>query len=201
MLRIKTEGDSMKKKIMHRGAFLAVTGAVGLLVTAFTVVGGPSLDAARHLNGHNQNNENKMDNTYTKEEAKNLKTVEASFDAWKNGTGSPYQMLDENVSWTIVGYAAASKEYTSRKAFIDEVITPFNQRMSEPLKPVIKNIYADGDTVIVYFDAAGKAADGKIYANTYAWFLKLKDDKIVRATAFFDSVHFNDLWTRVAPKK
>jgi uncharacterized protein len=54
-----------------------------------------------------------------------------------------------------------------------------------------------GDTVVVFFDASGTARDGKPYANTYAWFLDLRDGKIVKAFAFFDSVVFNDFWTRV----
>lgn len=138
-----------------------------------------------------------MDQLYREVETKNLRLVKEGFDAWKNGSGSPYQLLDDNVSWTIVGKSLASKEYKSRKAFIDEVITPFNARMSKPLSPTVRNMYADGDTVIVLFDAEGTAKDGKIYANTYSWFLELKNGRIARAIAFFDSIHFNDLWTRV----
>ena len=138
-----------------------------------------------------------MEQNYSATETENLRKVKEGFEAWKSGTGSPYQLLDENVSWTIVGNSLASKEYKSRKAFIDEVITPFNARMSKPLKPVIRNIYADGDTVIVFFDAEGTAKDEKIYANTYSWFLRMKDGRIDRAVAFFDSIHFNDLWTRI----
>jgi ketosteroid isomerase-like protein len=143
----------------------------------------------------------KMDKKYTETEAENLKKVEDAFEAWKKGTGSPYQLLDDNVSWTIVGNSLASKQYTGRKAFIDEVITPFNSRMSKPLVPAIRNIYADRDTVIVFFDAEGTAKDGKIYANTYSWFLQFKNGRIARAIAFFDSIHFNDLWTRVSIEK
>ena len=144
----------------------------------------------------------KMDKKYTEVEARNLKKVKDSFEAWRNRSGSPYQLLSENVSWTIVGNSLASKEYKSRKAFIDEVITPFNARMSKPLVPSIRSIYADGDTVIVLFDAQGMAADGKPYTNTYSWFLTLREGEIEKAVAFFDSIKFNDLWTRVpaAPK-
>jgi uncharacterized protein len=80
-----------------------------------------------------------------------------------------------------------------------EVIRPFNARMGAPLKPEIRHIYADGDTVIAFFDARGTARDGKPYANTYAWFLEMRDGRIVAAHAFFDSLEFKELWTRVAP--
>jgi NAD(P)-dependent dehydrogenase (short-subunit alcohol dehydrogenase family) len=32
-----------------------------------------------------------------------------------------------------------------------------------------------------------------------AWFLTMRDDKIVKAFAFFDSTAFNEFWTRVTP--
>ena len=132
-------------------------------------------------------------------ETRNKAVVRAGFDAWSAGTGSPYDLLADDASWTIVGHSAASKTYPSKEAFISEVIRPFNARMSVGLKPTIRNIYAEGDTVIVFFDASGTARDGKPYANTYAWFLDLRDGKIVKAFAFFDSVVFNEFWQRVKP--
>ena len=80
---------------------------------------------------------------------------------------------------------------------MSEVIRPFNARMSVGLKPTIRRMYADGDTVIVFFDASGTAKDGVPYANTYAWFLQLQDGKITNASALFDSIAFNELWKRV----
>jgi ketosteroid isomerase-like protein len=71
--------------------------------------------------------------------------------------------------------------------------------MSVPLQPEVRQLYADGDTVIVFFDARGTARDGKPYVNTYAWFLTVRDDKVVKAVAFFDSTEFNEVWTRVSP--
>lgn len=129
----------------------------------------------------------------------NKAIVQRSFDAWSAGTGSPYDLLAEDAIWTIAGNSLASKTYPSRAAFIGEVIRPFVARMSVGLKPAIREIYADGNTVIIHFDAAGTAKDGKPYANTYAWFLDLRDGKIVKATAFYDSIAFNDLWARVQP--
>jgi len=45
-----------------------------------------------------------------------------------------------------------------------------------------------GDTVIAFFDAHGTARDGQPYDNTYAWFLTMRDEQIVEAFAFFDSI-------------
>ncbi len=132
-------------------------------------------------------------------QARNKAAIQKSFDAWSSGTGSPYDLLADDVRWTIEGNSLASKTYPSREAFMSEVIRPFNARMRAPLKPAIRNLYTDGDTVIAFFDARGMARDGQPYANTYAWFLEMRAGRIVRASAFFDSVLFNEFWTRVSP--
>lgn len=82
---------------------------------------------------------------------------------------------------------------------MEEVIRPFNARLSQGLKPTIRSLNVDGDSVIVFFDASGMARDGKPYTNTYAWFWELRDGRVVKAYAFYDSIAFNDLWRRVAP--
>jgi alcohol dehydrogenase, propanol-preferring len=38
----------------------------------------------------------------------------------------------------------------------------------------------DGDTVIIFFDANGTARDGIPYGNTYAWFLDMRDGKVIK---------------------
>jgi ketosteroid isomerase-like protein len=132
-------------------------------------------------------------------EARNRALVEEAFAKWGAGTGSPYDLLADDVSWTIVGRSDAAKTYASRQAFMDEVVTPFGARMSQGLKPAIRQLATDGDDVIIFFDAEGVAKDGQPYANTYAWFWEMRDGKVVRAHAFLDSIAFNELWRRVEP--
>jgi uncharacterized protein len=137
----------------------------------------------------------------TSAEARNRALVEASFAAWRDGTGSPYDLLAEDVHWTIVGRSDASKSYPSREAFMSGVIRPFNARMREGLRPTVRNLYVDGDAVIIFFDASGVARNGETYSNTYAWFWEMRDGRVVRAHAFFDSIAFNELWRRMSPNE
>ena len=133
------------------------------------------------------------------EQEKNREIIARAFDAWRDGKGSPYDLLADDVEWTITGNSVAAKTYPSREAFLSEVIRPFNARMRTHLVPAVRRLYSDGDTVIAFFDATGTARDGVIYANTYAWFLEMRDGKIVRAQAFFDSISFDTFWQRVTP--
>ena len=51
--------------------------------------------------------------------------------------------------------------------------------------------------MIVLWDGHGVANDGQPYDNSYAWFLRMENGKVVEGIAFFDSVSFNELWSRV----
>jgi ketosteroid isomerase-like protein len=156
-----------------------------------------SLLLGSHIPAHSQQSETHVSDSV---ETRNKAIVKASFDAWRNGTGGPFDLLDEDATWTIVGRSAASKTYATREAFMTEVIRPFNARMRKRLQPTIRGLYADGSMVVVFFDAAAEAQDGKPYTNTYAWFLEMRAGRIASATAFFDTIEFNELWQRVAPK-
>lgn len=132
-------------------------------------------------------------------ETRNKAAIEDRFAAWRAGTGSPFDLLAADATWTIVGRSMASKTYGDREAFMREVIGPFNARMREGLKPTIREIFAERDWVVVLFDARGVALDGESYSNTYAWFLRMSDGNVIQATAFFDSIAFDELWRRVQP--
>jgi ketosteroid isomerase-like protein len=132
-------------------------------------------------------------------EAQNKRIVTESFAAWASGTGGPFDLLAEDATWTIVGRSSVARTYRSREDFMSGVIRPFNARMRERLVPTVRSVYAEGTTVIVFFDAAAVTLDGGRYANTYAWFLDMRGGRIVGAHAFFDSIAFEELWEHVTP--
>ena len=134
-------------------------------------------------------------------EEKNRQTIQTAFDNWRRSNRNFFDLLASDAKWTIVGLSTVSGTYHSRRDFLDQVIVPFNARLSTPLVPTVRGIYADGDMVMVLWEGAAMARDGKSYQNTYSWYLKMKDGKIVSATAFFDSIAFNDLWKGVRPNQ
>ena len=94
---------------------------------------------------------------------------------------------------------AAGRIY-SKEQSIGEVLRPFGARFSQRFRPVaVRGVYADGDTVIVLWDGEGTRLDGKSYENTYAWFMRFDEGLVVEATAFFDSIAFDELWSEVTP--
>jgi hypothetical protein len=131
----------------------------------------------------------------------NRSRVETGFDKWSSGTGSFFELLSEDVTWTIAGNSAFSRTYVGKKEFMAAVIAPLNARLASVIVPKVRRIYSDGDTVIALWDGTARASDGQPYNNTYAWFMKFKDDRIVDVVAFFDTGELLDLWNRIpAPK-
>lgn len=130
----------------------------------------------------------------------NKRLVREAFDRWSAGTGGPFELLTDDASWTITGSSPVSKTYASKEDFMAGVIRPFNARMTQPLKPTVRGLHADGDTVVVLFDGASECVDGQPYRNTYAWFIRMEDGRAVEVTAFFDTRLFDEMWERVAPR-
>ena len=134
------------------------------------------------------------------DENSNRQRAEKAFRNWQDGTGYITDLLANDLQWTIVGRSEVSKTFQSKEEFVSEVLQPFGARFSEPFRPVtIRGVYADGDTVVVLWDGVGTRLDDKLYENTYAWFMRFQEGLVVEATAFFDSIAFNELWREVAP--
>jgi uncharacterized protein len=54
--------------------------------------------------------------------------------------------------------------------------------------------------VIILFDIDAIGRDSLPYHNTYTWYFQMKDGKVVKAMALFDTRIFDEFWTRVTPK-
>jgi uncharacterized protein len=130
----------------------------------------------------------------------NRRIATTAFEAWQRGEAPITAIFAPDMTWRIVGRSLASRSYASRQQFVDEVLAPFAARFpaDAPFRPVeILGVYADGDTAIVLWEGHGIATDGVAYDNTYAWFMTFRDGLVVDGTAFFDSIAFDELWTRV----
>lgn len=127
----------------------------------------------------------------------NKQLIQKGFDQWADGSASFFDLLAEDVTWTITGNSPISKRYTSRKQFLEEAIAPLNERLSKKIIPTLTGLYADGDMVIALWDGKATAKDGIPYNNTYSWNMKIKGDKIIEVVAFFDTIDLAKIWERI----
>lgn len=119
--------------------------------------------------------------------AGNAAHVSAAFDAWRSGRGSVFDLLADDVVWTVAGDSPVSGTYRSKQAFLDEAVAPISARLATPLVPEVRRIVADGDHVVVLWHGSATTRAGSIYRNDYAWHLQLEHGRIKRATAFLDT--------------
>jgi uncharacterized protein len=132
-------------------------------------------------------------------EQRNKEIVRQYFDSWRNGTGNFFDLLAPEATWTITGTGATVGTYRKQE-LLDQVVNPTSARLSSPIVPTVRGIWADGDMVIALWDGEATAADGRPYRNTYTWYFRMQDGKAIEAIAFLDMQEFNDLWARVSPR-
>ena len=132
----------------------------------------------------------------------NRRAVLDAFERWTDGSAPITDLFADDMRWRVEGNSSAAREYADTKEFVDELLGPFGERFAEGerFRPVvIRHVVADGDTVAIIWDGTGVANDGVRYDNSYAWILQLRDGLVVDGTAFFDSIAFERLWSRVTP--
>ena len=125
----------------------------------------------------------------------NRKIIREAFEAWQAGTAPIADVFADDMVWRIEGHSSASKQYEDKQQFVDEAVEPFGAcfAAAERFRPTtIRSV--------VLWDGEGVANDGAPYKNSYAWFMAMRDGKVIDGTAFYDSISFNDLWARVRPR-
>ena len=129
----------------------------------------------------------------------NKETVRRAFGAWAAGGTDFFDIVADDVVWTIEGSGPNAKTYRSQIELLEQAFVPFGVRISVPLKPTVRAMYADGDEVITIFDGVAQTNDGKPYRNTYAWFFTMRNGKVVTARAFLDLPAYDAVLRDVRP--
>lgn len=119
--------------------------------------------------------------------ADNAARVRTAFDAWRDGHGSVFDLLADDVEWTVAGSSPVSGVYRSRQDFMERAVKPIQARLATPIVPEVTHLLAQGDAVVVIWNGTAAMRDGGTYSNRYAWYLELEEGRIVRAVAFLDT--------------
>jgi len=119
--------------------------------------------------------------------ARNAAVVSIAFEQWRAGQGSVFDLLDADVVWTVAGVSSVSGTYRGRQAFLQEAVAPITRKLRTPITPTLRQIVAQGDEVVVFWEGQATALDGRPYRNHYAWQLTLAQGKIIRAVAYLDT--------------
>ncbi|QNJ90590.1 nuclear transport factor 2 family protein [Mycolicibacterium fluoranthenivorans] len=123
-------------------------------------------------------------------------------DAFARGVGdetSFFSVLAEDVQWT-VARAEDPRTYTSRSEFLREGVAPIQSRLNGPIQANVQQLITDNDVVVAVWDGTATARDGLPYVNSYTWVMTMRDERVVRASAYLDFVALNALLERVTPQ-
>lgn len=133
--------------------------------------------------------------------AKNKKLIQTAFDNWAKGRGNFFDLLSDDVQWTIPGTSPYSKTYYGKKQFIAQAVTPLTIRLAKPITPRLRQLVAEGDTVVALWDGSSTAKDGRPYRNSYSWVMTLKNNRITHVVAFLDMAEYDRIIQRVPAGK
>ena len=132
---------------------------------------------------------------------RNRQFITQAFEQWAAGGGTFFQdVVAPDVIWTIKGTSPVAGTYRGRDEFLKQAVAPFAARLSSPVRPTVKGIWADRNDVIVHWDGVATAADGAPYRNSYVWIFRMDNLRATEVVAFLDLVPYNDVLRRIAPQ-
>lgn len=97
--------------------------------------------------------------------------------------------LDDDLVWVATGSSPLSGEYKGKQGYLEKIIGQLHTRLQSWPKAIVENILVDGDVACVQFH--GEGGIGKNGANfdmQYCWMMKVRNQKIVHVTGYYDSV-------------
>ncbi|MDY0975849.1 nuclear transport factor 2 family protein [Massilia sp. CFBP9012] len=128
----------------------------------------------------------------------NKEAVSKAFAAWAAGGRTFFDdMLAPNVVWTIKGSSPTARVLRGKQELIDGAVTPLSTRLQRQIRPTIRNLWADGDHVIIEWDGEAVAKDGKPYRNSYLWIFRMQGGRATEVTAYLDLAPYDDVLRRV----
>lgn len=120
-------------------------------------------------------------------QACNKRIVDAAFARWEAGGSHLFEeLLVPDVAWTIHGSGPSAGTLHGRGTLIDKAVRPLTERLASPLRPLQRQLWADGEHVIVQWQGAADLPNGEIYRNQYVWILRMQGGKTVEVDAFLD---------------
>ena len=127
-------------------------------------------------------------------DAKNF--VDHLFRLWEQGDSAPFfAALAPDVTWTARGTTPISGTYQSKSDYLEKVYQPLLKIFNGPTLCHVRQILAEGDTVVVEWHGETPTVSGSMYKQDYCWLIRVRADgeAIQEVTGYFDTALVNVL--------
>jgi len=124
-------------------------------------------------------------------------------EAWKVfSSGDPQlvsEVFSEDAEWLAPegNATAVALNYTNhmigREAIARFITSEFRKLFEQDVNIEFRNIFADGNTVIVEERMQARLAGGKLYDNDYCFFFEFEDGRIRRVREYMDTQRAKDI--------
>jgi ketosteroid isomerase-like protein len=133
-------------------------------------------------------------------ETHNKAVVKAAFEKWRAGGDVFAELLSPEIVWTILGSGPVAGTYRGLEDFSRRASAPLVSRLTGPVMPAVRSIWADGDAVIVRFDGSATTTSGAPYRNQFVWILRMSGGRAVEAEAILDLVAYQQVVENNEPR-
>ena len=118
---------------------------------------------------------------------RNRATITSIFEAMSRGETRPFgEAMADDFTWRMTGTTAWSGTY-SGKTEVARMLSTLRQQWATRYKSTPSRILADDDHVVVETRGEVVTKAGKPYNNTYCFVIRMRDDKMVDLTEYFDT--------------
>lgn len=119
---------------------------------------------------------------------RNRTTITSIFEAMSRGETRPFgEAMADDFTWRMIGSTAWSGTYAGKADVQQRLLKSLRELWATQYKSTPSRILADGDYVVVETRGDVVTKTGKPYNNTYCFVIRLRDDKMVELTEYFDT--------------
>jgi len=178
---------------IQRGLGLIGAGRACLLASTFLAITGPAAQAQTGAPASAEARDLTV-------EKLNKAIVQAAFEKWRAGGNVFKELLAPEIVWTIHGSGPVAGTYHGLEDFTRRGAAPLTSRLTGPVIPEVRNIWAEGNMVIVRFDGSATTTSGAPYRNQFVWILRMDGGRAVEAEAFLDLVAYQQVVENNEPR-
>jgi uncharacterized protein len=120
--------------------------------------------------------------------AENKAILQHVFAETARGNGRPfYDMLADDVRWTIIGSTDWSRTYEGKLAVVADLLAPLAAQFKGPNIVSAQRFIAEGEIVVVEGRNHSVTKAGPAYPSRYCWVFVMREGKAVEISEYTDT--------------